>query len=334
MSSSSSFPSGSRLLVVAAGPLLATTAIGESLTDPFATRDQNPLVATFGLPMPLASHIDAAKPWTSRLDVNWGSTELLQASDDGEVLLVDAETFEARWTVQRALSDRLALRLEVPWRHLGAGRLDGFIDEWHDVFGLPEGARPDLPNDRMHIYYGSRSTPELDVDESDSGIGDITLGAGYELLESPVGAASLWLTVELPSGSTDDLTGNGAIDASLAITGDHRLSERWSSYGQLGITRLGDTDLLPALQKDWVWSALAGIGWRATPSLELKMQLDAHTAAYEAEGLDYFGDAVILTVGGTYRTTTGWQFDAGVSEDLAVEASPDVVFVLGLRRSW
>ena len=153
-------------LVVAVGSLLGTTnAAAGSADEPFPTRDQNPLLVTFGLPMPLASRIHAATPWSSRLDANWASTELLQSSDDGDVLLVDAETFEARWTLQRALSDRVALRLEVPWRHIGAGRLDGFIDDWHDLFGLPEGARPDLPADEMHIYYGSQGTPELDVDD-------------------------------------------------------------------------------------------------------------------------------------------------------------------------
>jgi hypothetical protein len=322
-------------LVVAVGSLLGTTnAAAGSADEPFPTRDQNPLLVTFGLPMPLASRIHAATPWSSRLDANWASTELLQSSDDGDVLLVDAETFEARWTLQRALSDRVALRLEVPWRHIGAGRLDAFIDDWHDLFGLPEGARLDLPADEMHIYYGSQGTPELDIHDSHSGIADITVGAGYELVESPAGAASLWLTVELPSGSAEDLTGNEAVDASLAMAADRRLGGTWRSYGQVGVTRIGATDLLRSVQKEWVWSALAGVGWQATPSLALKLQIDAHSAAYDAEGLDYFGEAMILTVGGAYRTRGGWQIDAAVSEDVAVEASPDVVFVLGLRRSW
>jgi hypothetical protein len=222
----------------------------------------------------------------------------------------------------------------VPWRHIGAGSLDSFIDNWHDFFGLPEGARPVLPNDEMHIYYGTLADSILETHESHSGIGDLTLGAGYELTQSMNGSATAWLTVKLPSGSADDFTGSGGTDATFAIAGERRLGERWMSYGQVGVTRLGDSELLPTLQEDWVWSALAGIGWRAWPSLELKLQLDAHTAAYDADGIDYFGDAVILTVGGSYGSSAGWQFDAGVSEDIAVDASPDVVIVLGLRRNW
>ncbi|HKQ31266.1 MAG TPA: DUF3187 family protein, partial [Burkholderiales bacterium] len=62
-------------------------------------------------------------------------------------------------------------------------------------------------------------------------------------------------------------------------------------------------------------------------------QLDAHTSAYDSN-LDFLGDAVVLTVGGDYRFSSGWRLDLGVSEDIAVEHSPDVVFVIGVKQGW
>jgi hypothetical protein len=301
--------------------------------EPLPTRDQNPLVSSFGLPMPLASRVDATPGWTARMDVNWGSTALLQDSDD-DVLLVDVETFEARWTLQRSLNDRVAVQLQVPWRHVGAGTLDGFIDEWHDVFGLPEGARPVLPRDELNIAYQSDGALVLNVDESSSGIGDISAAVAYELLATTDAAASVWLSLKVPTGDAQKLTGSGTVDWSVVLAADRRIGNRWNAFGQAGLTRLGTGELLASRQEDWIWSALAGLGWQAWGGVELKAQIDAHTATYDAEGLDYFGEAVILTVGGSYRSGGGWQFDAGVSEDLAVEGSPDVVFIFGLRRSW
>jgi hypothetical protein len=70
--------------------------------------------------------------------------------------------------------------------------------------------------------------------------------------------------------------------------------------------------------------------WRG---LSLKAQIDAHTAAFDSD-LDFLGDAIVLTVGGDYRFTSGWLMDIGVSEDIAVEHSPDVVFVLSVKRDW
>jgi hypothetical protein len=40
----------------------------------------------------------------------------------------------------------------------------------------------------------------------------------------------------------------------------------------------------------------------------------------------------LLTVGGSYRLAAGWQLDLGVSEDIVVEGSPDVVFVFGISQ--
>ena len=51
-------------------------------------------------------------------------------------------------------------------------------------------------------------------------------------------------------------------------------------------------------------------------------------------GTDIDGDAVVLTLGGRYRTDAGWAFDFGFSEDLQVDASPDIVFVLGVQRTF
>jgi hypothetical protein len=74
------------------------------------------------------------------------------------------------------------------------------------------------------------------------------------------------------------------------------------------------------------------VGFRALPSLELKAQIEGHTAVFDGSDLDYLGDAVMLTVGGALHFGSGWRLDLGVSEDLAVESAPDVVFVIGFAK--
>jgi hypothetical protein len=142
-----------------------------------------------------------------------------------------------------------------------------------------------------------------------------------------------WLSVELPTGDEDKLTGNGATDVSLLLSAAHALSARWSAFGQVAGTWVGESDLLPIEQRDAVWSAMGGVRVRAWRGLSLKAQIDAHTAVYDSK-LDIFSEAVVLTVGGDYTFDGGLRLDLGVSEDLAVEHSPDVVFVVGLRQVW
>jgi hypothetical protein len=41
-----------------------------------------------------------------------------------------------------------------------------------------------------------------------------------------------------------------------------------------------------------------------------------------------------MTIGGEYRWRSQWYLQLGVSEDIKVEASPDVNFVLSVGKGW
>jgi hypothetical protein len=278
----------------------------------------------------MPSHV--AEGWAVGMDIFWGSTALLQ-DRAGEVLLVDAETREARVTLQRPISDRFAWQVQLPYRYTGGGNLDSFIDSWHDFFGLAEGVRPLLPDDQLNIIYVRDGARRLDIRSSANGLADIQAALGYRMHASAESALMAWLSVKLPTGDADKLTGSGATDVSLLLSGLHRLNERWSVFGQAAATWLGDGDLLADQQRSVVWSGMAGVSVQTWRGLSLKAQIDAHTAAYDSD-LDFLNEAVVLTVGGDYRFASGWRLDLGVSEDLAVEHSPDVVFLLSLKQSW
>lgn len=266
------------------------------------------------------------------VDLYWGSTALMQ-SGGNEDLVVDAETREARVTLAGSFSDRLGWQLQLPYRYTGAGSLDGFIDSWHDTFGLAEGTRKELPSDRIDIAYTRNGVRRIDMDSSASGLADVQAALGYVIQASSDSALMAWLNVKLPTGDADKLTGSGATDISLLLSGRQSLGNHWTVFGQAAGTWLGDGDLLTDRQRSVVWSGMAGVSWQAWRALSLKAQLDAHTAAFDSE-LDFLGEAVVLTVGGDYLFASGWRLDVGVSEDLAVEHSPDVVFIASVTRAW
>jgi hypothetical protein len=303
---------------------------------PFATRDQNPLLAGLGLPRPMPARIAAesegSQGWQLAADFNWGNSAIVQ-SNARESLIVDAETRELRVTIGRSIADRFAVQLQIPYRHTGAGTLDGFIDNWHSWFSLPEGARPELPVDQYQVTYVRDGMTALDLRSSSSGLADICADVGYQIIAGGATAAAAWLSLKLPTGDADKLTGSGATDLALAIAGEHRFADRWSVFGQAGVSYLGAGDLLADQQRSVVWSALAGVGVSISQRLDLKMQLDAHSAAFDRTELDFLGDTAVLTVGGSYRFSEAWQVEVGVSEDVVVDASPDVVLVLGVRRA-
>jgi hypothetical protein len=66
--------------------------------------------------------------------------------------------------------------------------------------------------------------------------------------------------------------------------------------------------------------------------VEFLAQVNAHTRVFDDSDLDFFKEAIVLTLGGRIAITPSWSLNIGVSEDIAVEQSPDVVFMVGVTR--
>ena len=180
------------LTSLAAAGLLAASGAG---AEPFATRNQNPLVTLFGLPTPLPARLSADGPGRLGVMANWGNMATIRGRDDN--LLVDAETVELRVAYERSAGSRFAIRAEVPWRSIGGGSLDGVAETWHDLLGLPDGDRAGLPRDQLQVRYTVDDAVLLDFNESASGIGDVTLAGGYPLYASDRASVAAWLTAKL-----------------------------------------------------------------------------------------------------------------------------------------
>lgn len=201
-------------------------------------------------------------------------------------------------------------------------------------FGLPSGDRPLLPRDQLLLEYRRGNDVLLRVDESGSAIGDMPLSLGAQIAASDAHALAAWLTFDLPTGKTRELTGNGALDVALSLAAESRFADRWQVFAQLGAARLGHGELLAQLQKEFVWCELAGISWNAWRTFDLTVQLEANSRVFGTPDKPLAGKAVVLSYGGSYRSPRGWRFDLGMSEDIDVGASPDVVFDFALRRDF
>ena len=296
--------------------------------EPFATRDQNPLLAGFGLPAPLPAGIASIPTWDAQF--NWGSSAIVQ-DDASEHLTVDAETKEFRLVLAHALSEKWVARIQLPYREVSGGSLDSFIDDWHDWFGLPKGVRTQQPHDRLLIDYSHDGANRLRIEDPSSGIADATVDVGYRVTASEQTKLMLWGSIKLPTGNADDLTGSGAFDESITASIEHRFGTRWTVFAQAAGTHLGQGDLLSSQQKGFVASAVAALSFVWTPSTEFTVQVDAHSAAFDSD-VKFLGPAQILTLGGAHRFNSGWRLELGVSEDIAVDASPDVVFVVRVSQ--
>jgi uncharacterized protein DUF3187 len=298
----------------------------------FDTVDQNPLLSGFDQPHPYSARLPSTR--TTELDVslNWSNTSLIQQSST-EALTVDAESREWRVSVEHSLTDSWAVRIELPYRTLNGGSLDSFIERWHSFFGLPNGKRALMPRNTYLIGYQRNGNSLVNSASGESGLGDAVLAVGYQLYATPTSATSAWWNLKFPTGAGDRLTGRGAFDSALSVAHEHALSGRWTTFAQVDGIYLGSGDFLSAQQRRFLWSGLFGFDYRYSSALTFTVQFAGHTAAFTDSSLDLLGNAWIATFGGEFHFNKDWRVQLGVTEDIKVDASPDVTFIISIKKS-
>jgi hypothetical protein len=319
---------------VALAFLVAGGAPAQGDAEALDVRHGGPLTGLFGLPSPGES-VALAPGEDRRFDfLLQGSSHSVSEVAGAEELLLDGETWRAALRLRTRLAERWELGVEVPWIRNSGGSLDGLIDDWHAVFGLPDGIRDQLPNDQLRYAYRNPAGDVFEFADDRGGLGDIRLSAGYRLREDAAGSLSLRAAVELPTGDEEELTGNGAADYSLGLAWERASAEgtgRWSAYVIAGVIRYGETDL-PALEtRDFGGWVQAGVGWRVTPRIELLGQLQAASSPLDT-GLDAWGGSLMLALGAGVDIGRHYRLQLGFTEDIDVETSPDITFMLRLTR--
>jgi hypothetical protein len=325
-------------ILIYAGLITATTVLpawGVELA-PFAVRNFSPPALVHGLPVAESARVNQPDQFSSRLGLDVSNI----ATDDdrsGENIVLDGETYVANLGLRYGLAKHLQVGIDLPWVWHSKGFLDGFIENFHDLFGMPNADRNNMSRDQINYAYDSNDGDDFLLDHQTNGIGDIRLLAAWQWLDTENSAANIQATIKTPTGDADKFTGSGGLDISLALSAqrDFPLEKGSASlWGGLGGTWLGDGDVLQDRVENWAASGWVGAGWSPLEWLGLKLQLDSHSALYDSN-LDEIGTpALILTMGGTLGLGEKTSLDIGVGEDLAVDSSSDVTFHLSLAHSF
>jgi hypothetical protein len=298
----------------------------------FHNVNQFPLKQIFALPSLDNSPLVESGKWRINLNANISNSYDV-AITTNEQLVNDVETFRGSLLVNYGLKDNWQLSLEVPYISYDGGFLDDFIYDWHDFFGLSQNGRTKEINDQLLIAYQSGSAAFPQIHEHESGFGDLRINCAYS---RPWENRVLIVSSELkfPTGDFDKLTGSGGYDFSVGLTlNDPQSLEKYriTLYGGLAGIFLGDIDAeLSGVQKDFALAGRLGVGWQATRLIQLKLQLDGHSALYDSE-LTQMGDpAFQLIMGGSLTFTDDVYLDLSVAENLNSATAVDVAFQLGL----
>ncbi|WP_321370049.1 DUF3187 family protein [uncultured Desulfuromusa sp.] len=302
---------------------------------PFRVRNLMPTTLVRTVAMAEPARLVTAGGYKVYFDLDLASNATTGGDAETQIHL-DGETLQETLGVRYGVNEHIQIGFDLSWVNHKKGSLDGFIDDWHDFFGLPTGDRDDLPENDLSYRYQRNGEELFNIDDSVDGLGDLRLHLSWQLATSKPVATALHLSLKVPTGDADKMTGNEGWGLGLSLAQDYRISlgdgAMASFWGGIGGSWLEDGDILAEQVENWAANAWLGAGWSPNDRIALKVQLDTQTALYDSE-LEELGDpALILTLGGTIALTEQTFLDLGVEEDLAVNSSPDVSFHLGLSH--
>jgi Protein of unknown function (DUF3187) len=292
----------------------------------FLVRDENPLIRSLYLPLPSDGRLSDGESFAATLSI---SNTLNVESRPQESLLIDGESDTLRLNYQNTLFGSWAYRFTVPIVHDSGGFLDSAIDSWHRWFGFDPGNRPYYPRNEIIYSYSGRGN--VDIQQSQTSLGDVSAETGWYPIDNEHRTVSLWAGLEAPTGLVSKLTGNGAWDGALWAHGAWRCPQ-WQVAAELGVAQpFGDEIFAGYAHRTSLFGRFAvtrslGAAW------SLRAQLDGQTRRVTDSDIRFLGPSLQLSVGAERRLSGRWRMAFGFAEDVAVNTAPDITFFFGLRR--
>ena len=304
----------------------------------FSTRSNSPFTQIFGLPTQPSVQSSEVGKWQSELVyriVNHAD----MATEGVEDVVLDGETRVTNFALSYGLNKKWQLGADLPYVSHQSGSLDGFIEDWHDLWGISNDNRSG-PQNVLNINYAVNGGDRIAITRDKSGIGDVRLWAAYELGDGSESGTRYFsrLTLKLPTGDEDDLLGSGAVDVAADVAAKRRLYEGGTYLdlvAHIGVLMLGDGDVLAPQQESVVPYGGAGLVWGWSDRFELTIQASVEGSYFESDLDEVGGTSIQLAAGGRYRwVASDFELAVAIVEDLVSDATPDVAFQFELRKGF
>jgi len=301
----------------------------------FSTSDRNPFIQVYSLPSPAAYPAPAPRGWTWRFGFDLASSAITEERPSGERIVMDGETYRTNVSLDYGLSERLAIGIAVPLVAHSGGFLDGFVRNWHDLFGLSNERRDEFEDNSLDYSYAENGAEVFGLRERDHGLGDVRLSADWHLQGAPDATRSLVIRpgLKLPTGSSDTLRGSGGTDLSLQLLSTDRQS--LAGWGMtlswmVGGLWLGEGEVLEPLREDLVAIGSIGLSRPIWHKLTARLQLDGHSGFYDSKLRPLGASSVQLTFGGSIELAHAQRLDFAMVQNLFTDTTPD----LGIHLAW
>ena len=296
------------------------------------TREQNPMLQAYYIP-------GISSAWRERdgwlLSQSLFITNTYQReSASNETLIIDSENYRYDLSIGYQYQDwQLSTRVSLISNE--GGKLDSVIEDWHDLFGLPQNGRTGNPDDRLNMQYSRNGILIFQQHKPKTGIGDIALSVGYQLYRDETSSRQISFGIELPTGDVKKSTGNDAIDFALWLDQVVSINQKSRLYGLIGISRPGNGGQLQSLLKSNVWFGQLGVDYTIYPGWTGIVQVDVHSKIVSDSELTAFGNSMQIQLGLKLENWLEQQdINLFFAEDILVGSAPDISFGVQLTTKY
>jgi len=285
----------------------------------------------FGLPTALP--VNSANDVIS-LSVNHAN--MFASGIDGETaVMLDGERTRLAFSWAHRLSACVRAAVELPVVAHADGYFDQAIEDWHDVFNLPNASRDDRPPNVLSVVYRDPGGKSLSLQQPRIEPGDVQLSLLWALGCSPSAARPdrpiARVGLKLPTGRLRALTGSETTDVYADITSTtKRYSENFSGRASIGLLVPGRSDFF-SLQRRVVLYGTLATGWSVSPKWSLIGQLDWHTPMFDSNLRELGEFTALASVGARYLARRGQTLEFAITEDVVPDTGPDISLFLNWR---
>lgn len=265
-----------------------------------------------------------------RTAFSWTTTNALLK----ERYLIDEENREFLVSYRYGISDDLEFAIDVPVLWRGGGVLDGFINGWHDFFGLPEGGRDKVVDDRYEVQGQLSNGERFQLDDEGTSLGNIRSRVRYALMKGGASTPALTLESGVSLPTAQEQFGADGLDFHVGVTGSKRILSELFFYFGSALFYYHDTDVHGLSYQPFHNEDFLALEWRILKSLSLQASLIYSTETVEnITGHDDY--SLYLDTGFSVALSERTLLDATVRENPgAADSSADVSFVFALRQKY
>lgn len=292
------------------------------------TRNFNPFAVLVGLPELKSGYIKTSGDYS--LGINMTASNQWNVEGNGnEVIFMDGEINinELYWAYGL---NSVEFSVSIPWLMFTNGRLDPLIEDFHELFSMENAGREYFyQNELLFIYQNQSSGNQLRLDASESGLGDVRLGLGWQLKRSADFASSLRVQLTLANADEKKWLGSGSYDLSISSSNEW-LWLNWKIQAQFSALIMQNQGFLEGQKEDAALILGAAASYRLVGDVWWTLQYDGHTRLYKHSSISPLSDGQMVSMAFSIEKPT-WRFHVAILEDVAVQSAPDVGFQLGLR---